>query len=138
MNGKSHIFYKKAWSGTWNNLVTYDEIYDLKMGNKVLDNGEYSWAYIVKNGNIQLLGTLFIIKSDYAGRNECGGTVNLVNARAHTRGCFENSFDHFYYLSYTDTSDFACGYWDSSDNINYRNVEGISVTKYEESPLEFC
>ena len=49
----------------------------------------------------------------------------------------KNDYDHFYYLSYTDTSDFACGYWDSSDNLNYRNVEGISVTTNEESPLEF-
>ena len=70
-------------------------------------------------------GTFFIIKSDYVGRNDCGGTVNLVNARTHTRGCFENDYDHFYFLSYTDTSDFACGYWDSNDNLNYRNVEGI-------------
>ena len=118
-------------------LITHDEIYDLKLGSKVSNNNEYSWAYMVKDGNeIFMRGSKFTIKSDYFGKNDCGITKKLVNARTHTRGCFENDYDHFYFLSYTDTSDFACGYWDSSNNFDYQYGQ-ITVTTNEESPIEF-
>ena len=122
MNGKSQLFYKYTGTNTWKKLITHDEIYDLKLGSKVSDNNEYSWAYLIKDGNqINLRGSKFTIKSDYFNKNDCGGQKELVKvARTHTRGCFENNYDHFYFLSYTDTSDFACGYWTN-----------------EESPLEF-
>ena len=45
-----------------------------------------------------------------------------MNANSYTRGCFENDYDHFYFLTYTNTSDFTCGYYDSSVSIDYLNV----------------
>ena len=137
MNGKSQLFYKYTGTTIWKKLITHDEIYDLKLGSKVSNNNEYLWAYMVKDGSeIYMRGSKFTIKSDYFDKNDCGITKKLVNARTHTRGCFENDFDHFYFLSYTDTSDFACGYWDSSNNFDYQNGQ-FSVTTNEESPIEF-
>ena len=48
MNKKSHLFYKKSGSNTWNNMVTFDEIYDVKIGSLISNYG-YNWAYIVND-----------------------------------------------------------------------------------------
>ena len=96
-------------------------------------------AYIIINENIiQLQGALYDIRDDGIFRNDCGGTISIMNAKTNTRGCFENDFDHFYFLTYTDASDFVCGYYDSSDSIDYENVDSLTVNIYEESPLEFA
>ena len=63
--------------------------------------------------------------------------MSIKTAATNTRGCFENDYDHFYFLTYSDTSDFACGYYDSSDTINYESVGGLTVNMNEDSPLEF-
>ena len=59
-------------------------------------------------------------------------------AGKYTRGCFENNNDHFYFLTYTNTSDFSCGYFDTTNFIDYHNIGKYSVIKNEESPLEFA
>ena len=66
-----------------------------------------------------------------------GVEVAIMGANSYTRGCFENNYDHFYFFTYTDTSDFACGYYDLRDSIDYLHVEQCSVTKNDASPLEF-
>ena len=137
MNGESHFFYKKAGESTWGHQKLHSEIYGVKLKNEQT-NYEYPLAYVVKEGNeIQLIGAKYTIKADGIYKNDCGGTVNIMNAGNNTRGCFENNYDHFYFLTYTNTSDFACGYYDSQDSIDYLNIEQYSVTKNEDSPLEF-
>ena len=141
MNGESHLFYKTSGSENFNYKRTgHQEIYGVKLSTSVNsnNNNEYPLAYIVKNGdNIQLKGSLYQIKNDGVFVNDCGGTVSVMIAANNARGCFENDYDHFYFLTYTNTSDFACGYYDSSDNINYENVGSVTVNTNQESPLEF-
>ena len=70
MNGQSHFFYKKYGSTIFNNLVAHQEIYGLKLVN-LLYNNEYSWAYLVKNGDwIKLKYSNYTIKSDSINRND--------------------------------------------------------------------
>ena len=110
MNKKSHLFYKKSGSKTWNNMVTFDEIYDVKIGSLISNYG-YNWAYIVNDSSwLKLVGAKYEIKSDGVFRNDCGGQFTFRQARTTTRGCFDKEYDHYYYLTYTDTSDFACGF----------------------------
>ena len=137
MNGSTHFFYKKSGSNTWGDQVLHQEIYDVKL-NSILTNYEYPLAYLVKSGDgVKLKGAKYTIKADGIYRNDCGGNVDIMDANYYTRGCFEKNYDHFYFLTYTDTSDFACGYYDSSDSIDYLHVEKCSVTKNDQSPLEF-
>ena len=108
MNGNSQFFRTKT-SGTfsWTRETFHNEIYDFKLNNGN-SNGEYSLAYIVDtNGYLKLLGSKFTFNNDGVYRNDCGGENYLMNALTHTRGCFDNTYNHFYYLSYSDTSDFA-------------------------------
>ena len=122
MNGQSHFFYKKYGSTIFNNLVAHQEIYGLKLAN-LLYNNEYSWAYLVKNGDwIKLKYSKYTIKSDSINRNDWGGEIYIMSARTNTRECFENSFYNFYFLTFTDISDFSCGYYDSNEGIYYLSV----------------
>ena len=137
MNGNSQFFRTKT-SGTfsWTRETFHNEIYDFKLNNGN-SNGEYSLAYIVDtNGYLKLLGSKFTFNNDGVYRNDCGGENYLMNALTHTRGCFDNTYNHFYYLSYSDTSDFACGYYEEN-NLDYLSVGSITVNKNEDSPLEF-
>ena len=139
MNGQSHFFYINPQESVWNQMITHQEIYGLKCGIKISDNYEYSWAYLVKSENkIKLIGSKYTIKSDIISRNDNGGIVDIMIAGKYTRGCFENNNDHFYFLTYTNTSDFSCGYFDTTNFIDYQNVRQYSVIKNEESPLEFA
>ena len=140
MNGQSHLFYKKSGSTTFNDKVTYQEIYGVKLSTTVNsnNNNEYPLAYVVNDGGtIKLKGSLYQIKDDGIHINDCGGTVSTITAATNTRGCFENDFDHFYFLTYSDTSDFACGYYDSSNTIDYEHVGGVTININNDSPLEF-
>ena len=123
MNGDSHFFYKQISKGTWTNKVLHQEIYDFKL-NGGSSTGEYSLAYVVKNGNyVKLKGAKYTFNQDGVFQNDCGGENAIMSAGTYTRGCFENSYDHFYLLTYSDTSDFYTGYYDSSDSINYQSVK---------------
>ena len=140
MNGQSHLFYKQSGSKNWNQMVTYREIYGVKLKTTGNDNNEYQLAYVINDGGkITIKGSLFQIKGDGIFRNDCGGTINIMSAKTNTRGCFENNYDHFYFLTYTNTSDFATGYYDSTDNIDYTNVntDQYTINTNEDSPLEF-
>ena len=142
MNGQSHLFYKQSGSSSgFRNLETpYQEIYGVKLSSTVnSDNYEYPLAYIVNDGGlIKLKGSLYRIINDGIFRNDCGGTISIMSAGTNTRGSFEIDNDHFYFFTYTNTSDFACGYYDSTDTINYVGVGSLTVNKNEESPLEFA
>ena len=87
------------------------------------NNNEYPLAYVVNDGGvIQFLGSLIDIKSDGIFINDCGGTISIMSAGTNKRGCFENDYEHFYFLTYTNTSDFASGYYDSIETKNYLSI----------------
>lgn len=139
MNGESHLFYRKT-SGDWSNLITYKEIYGVKLSPIWKNNYEYPLAYVVRDGDyIKLKGSLFTIKRDGIKRNDAGGSITIMQSKTNTRGCFENDNDHFYFFTYSDTSDFSTGYYDASDSFDYSSVEQYTseINKNEESPLEF-
>ena len=113
MNGKTNLFYKKSGGTTWGNIQIKDEIYGVKLSSSGNSNYEYNLTYVIKKGGtIKLQGALYTIKDAGVYRNDCCGTVTTLTAGTITRGCFENDYDHFYFLTYSDTSDFSCGYYD--------------------------
>ena len=119
-------------------MVLHQEIYGVKLKSTYTGMYEYPWAYVVKNGDwVKLKRAKYTINSDGIFQNDCGGNVDIMSAGTYTRGCFENNYDHFYFFTYTDTSDFSTGYYDSSDGIDYLSVGQYSVTKNEVTPLEF-
>ena len=142
MNGNCHFFYILIGTNTWKYKSLHDEIYDFKLQDgtavNMNDNNEFELAYFVKNkGIIKFLGAKYTFKNDGIHQNDCCGAQSIMTANTYTRGCFENNFDHFYYLSYTNTSDFTCGYFDSENTINKLNVGIYTINKHTESPLEF-
>ena len=139
MNSYSQFFYKKMDTGVWSQKNLHQEIYDLKLNNGT-SYGEYEMAYLVKNGDwIKLKGAKYTFNHDGVHQNDCGGEVAIMPASSYTRGCFENNYDHFYFLTYTNASDFSCGYFDSVNSINKQSVGEYSsaITKTTDSPLEF-
>ena len=85
----------------------------------------------------KLLGGKFTFNDDGVHQNNCGGEIIILPSSNHSRGCFENNFEHFYFFTYTNISDFSCGYYDSTDSIDYLSVGQYSVNISTESPLEF-
>ena len=137
MNGQCSLFYKYSGSEVFTRLDSYQEIYGVNLSDSYNDAYEYPLIYYVKyEGLIKLIGGLYRIKDDYIGRNDFSN-AKLMSARAYTRGCFENNNDHFYFLTYTNASDFACGYYDSTDSVDYTTVDQYTININEESPLEF-
>ena len=140
MNGKSQFFYKNAQSIQWENQVLHQEIYDIKIIDELNVHLEYSTIYIVKNSEfLKLLGSRFTINKEGIFRNDCGGEIIISKTFNYTRGCFENNYDKFYFLSYDNISSFFSGYYDSTDSIEY-----LSVGQYQNeikinsvSPFEF-
>ena len=76
-------------------------------------------------------------KTDGIYPNDCGGRNLITKAKDYSRGCFEKNYDHFYFFSYTNVSDFTCAYYDLTDSIEYLQVNQYSLLKHSESPLEF-
>ena len=62
-----------------------------------------------------------------------------MSALNYTRVCFEKNLDNFYYFTYTNISDFFCGYNNSIDYITLDNINNISFPENVnyESPFEF-
>ena len=60
-------------------------------------------------------------------------------ASNYTRGCFEQDYDIFYFLTYTNNSDFSCGYFASGDGIDKLSISqySSSIITASDSPLEF-
>ena len=137
MNEGVQFFYTKTeGSFSWTSQKYHDEIYDFKLNNGN-DQGEYALAYIVNSGGyLKLIGSKFTFR-DKIDRNDCGGNKYIMNASTKTRGCFDNQFDHFYFLTYSNTSDFSCGYFEAEDSIDYLHVENYNIETNTESPLEF-
>ena len=137
MNGGHNLIYKKESDGSWVTVNTHQEIYGVKLRDGS-SYGEYELAYLVKDDNkIKLIGAKYTLNQDGVNRNDCGQWHTILNSSTYTRGCFENDYTHFYFFTYTNASDFASGYYDSSDDINYLRAEDYSVTINKESPLEF-
>ena len=136
-NGESQFFYKILSSTSWTKSLLHQEIYDFKLIDGT-SYGEYNFTYLVKDENyIKLIGSKFTFNLDGIFRNDIGVRIILLSRSNHTRGSFENSYDHFYFFTYTNTSDFSCGYYDSTDIIDYLSVRQYSVNINTESPLEF-
>ena len=139
MNGDTQFFYKSPITNSWTQKGLHQELYDFKLNNGT-SYGEYYMAYLVKNGDwIKLKGAKYTFNKDGVFQNDCGGEVAIMPAAKYTRGCFENDYDHFYFLTYTNTSDFSCGYYDSLDRIDKSSVSQYenSIVKVSDSPLEF-
>ena len=118
-------------------MVTSQEIYGTKLSTTFQTNYEYPIAYVVKDeGWITLRGSLLKMIRETI-RRETKGVLPIMKAKNNSRGCFEDNNDHFYFFTYTNTSDFACGYYDANDTIDYSNVSQDTINKNEESPLEF-
>ena len=141
MNGQSQIFYKRGGSSEgFKKLTTNQEIYGVKLSTDANSNWEYNLLYVVKSDDyIKLKGSLFTIKNENSGvhGNDCGTHTSIMSAQTNTRGCFENDYDHFYFFTYTDTSDFSCGYYDSSNSISYPRYGSLTINTNQDSPLEF-
>ena len=139
MNGKSQFFYKKSGGDSFTEKELHQEIYDFKLTDGS-SNVEYSMAYLVKEGDwIKLKGTKYTFNNDGVFKNDCGGEVYIMPASNYTRGCFEQDYDIFYFLTYTNNSDFSCGYFASGDGIDKLSVSqySSSIITASDSPLEF-
>ena len=133
-NGNPNIFYKEPTDKEWKQLNSESELYGFKFSSDGL-----SMVYLAKEGSrIKLKGNIMSYESKEVKRNS-RGEITLREAKTYTRGCFENDYDHFYYLTYSDASNFACGYYDEVNTLEYLNVEKYDnkVNKFEASPLEF-
>ena len=138
MNGNCQLFYKIISDNLWLNEVLHEEIYDLILSND--DSGNYNFPlfYIVKKS-----GFITLIKSNIDPR-ENGVYKNdtsynyITFTENYTRGCFgyENNYD-FYYFTYSNVSDFSCGYQLYIFNADKAKIEEYEIFKYSESPLEF-
>ena len=138
MNKDSQFFYEFKQNGNWIRKNLHEEIYDFKLNNGIDLGSEYPFAYIIKqNEYIRLTGAKLYINIDGIFHNDCGGSNLITEAKKYSRGCFENDYDHFYFFTYTNVSDFTCVYFDSSVSIDYLNVGQYSTIKHPESPLEF-
>ena len=140
--GGSQVFFKQLDTGNWAQRTFHKEIYDVKMdvdNAYSVNNGEYGLIYLVNdNDYLKIKGAKYTIQKNWGfGTNDCGGQRIDIHAKAHSGGCFENDYDHFYYFTYTNTSDFYCGYFDSYNDIGDQNVNSVTVTKYSDSPLIF-
>ena len=127
MNGSIQYFRTKtSGSFSWTREDCHNEIYAFKLNNGN-DIGEYSMAYIVnKGGYLKLLGSKFTFNNDGVYRNDCGGENYIMEALTYTRGVFDSGNNHFYYLSYSDTSDFSCGYYEGND-LDYLDVGRLLI-----------
>ena len=73
---------------------------------------EYPLAYVVNSeGYIKLQGGIFTLNNEGIYKNDTGATIAIMDAGANTKGCFEKAYDNFFFTC-TNTSDFACGYYD--------------------------
>ena len=138
MNGDNH-FYRTRTDGSfnWVRETFYSEVYDFKINNG--NEGEnYPGALIIlDNGNIILKGINFIIKNDGMWRTDGSRNNILLNALTKSRGTFDKTYDHFYFLTYTDADNFYSGYFNSANNIDYLKDEEISFNQFLDSPLQF-
>ena len=133
-NGNPNFFYKEPTDKEWKQLNSESELYGFKFSS----DGQ-SMVYLAKEGDwIKLKGNIMTYESKEVKRN-ARGAITLREAKTYTRGCFENDYDHLYYLTYSDASNFACGYYDEVNTLEYLNVEKYDnkVNKFEASPLEF-
>ena len=140
MNGQYNLYYKNFGTGEWKKYQSTNQFYDFKLST-TLDNGIYPMAYLVQDGNIiKIKGNQLSVDSgsgEIKGNNR--GEFNLRNTLTNTRACFDGGNDHFYYLTYSSTSDFFSGYFEKSTNIKYLNVEEDkdNLCRNEISPFEF-
>ena len=138
---KYHLFYKKSGS-EWHFDTINQEINSVKLINDRINNNEFSTLYIIKDsGSIKIKIVSHNISKDnntnYISEFNSSMAKYIMDAGNITRVCFENNNDNFYFLTYTNTSDFSCGYFDSVGHINYTAFEENWVNISKESPLEF-
>ena len=120
-NGNPNLFYKEPSQHKWKQLNSEHELYGFKF-----NSDGRSMAYLAKEGSlIKLKGNIMSPESEEVKRNS-RGEIPLKEAKTYTRGCFENDYDHFYYLTYSDTSNFACGYYDEVNTLEYLNLENYN------------
>ena len=122
---KYHIFYKKTGTD-WQYAIKYGTIYSVKLLNNKIGEGDidFTLAYIVnESGSIQLILESYKIKENGDLDTKNTNSIELMNDKTNTKGIFENNNEHFYFLTYTDTFNFACGYYDSTNNIDNINFQ---------------
>ena len=138
MNGQAQLYYQNLIDGSWKRYSFHNEIYDIKLVSEDINTYEYSLIYLVNNGHIiDLVGGTMTVNDGSISISEKGGHNYIMLAKNLTRGCFENTNDHFYYLTYTNISYFSCGYFNENKTINSSNVLDYKISNYSESPLEF-
>ena len=134
-----HIFYKKAGLG-WQYEIKNGTIYAFKLLRYRIgiDDIDFSLAYIVKeSGAIKLILKSYKINETGEMIVKYRNSSKIMNEKTNTRGIFENNNEHFYFLTYTDTFNFASGYFDFTNNIDNINFQENLISKNEVSPLEF-
>ena len=138
---KYHIFNKK--SGTeWQYTEINQEINAIQLLNNRISNNDYPTIYIIKDSGalkIKVVSHKIAGNSDTNFLSEFDSCIakHITNAGNNTRICFENNNELFYFLTYTNASDFSCGYFDYNENIDFTAFEGNLVNINTESPLEF-
>ena len=112
MNGKSNFFYKKSGEYIWNHMELFQEIYGVKLTSIGSSQNEHPLAYVANSeGHIKSQGGIFTLNNEGIYKNDTGATLAIMDAGANTKGCFEKAYDNFFFTC-TNTSDFACGYYD--------------------------
>ena len=140
MNGEYNFFYKNLNNGEWKKFQSNNEFYEVILTTELTsDDSKNQMAYIMNDGGyIKWKGNKLSVESSEIKGNDIGA-VQFNKAYTYTRACLENDYHHFYYFTYSNTADFISGYYDSSDRIEYLNVESYSnsINQHSDSPFEF-
>ena len=139
MNGQYNFFYKNLNTGNWGKFQSIHEFYDFKLKTDSNDDGSYSMIYILNEGGwFKIKGNKLTPNGDEIKGNDIGAvTFNKDLSYTKARACFDGTYDHFYYIIYSSTSNFVSGYYtDSYDYLNIQQKESNFV-KNEKSPFEF-
>ena len=140
MNGENQVYdLETNFTYTrYQHLQLHSELYDFKLKNREGENDDNSYpicALVKYDNKIQFLATKYGLKSGTIWRDH---DLNkpLIDAKAYSKGNFNNNTNHFYFITYNNISDFSSGYSTSTVGDDYYNVN-VDVSINNTSPFEF-
>ena len=121
----------------WNEDTTIlNGLYDFKWTTTTTEQYTYPMISLVLDGNyINLRAMKFKIEGTNINRPDAG-SKGISNILSYSKAYFNKNNYNFYYITYDDFN-FYSGYNNINDIFDYTSVESISVSKNNESPLDF-